>query len=170
MTRGIWSFVHEWAIYEYMMARFEEGVLRLRVVVKAGSPVLREKWIKVKELSPITDSRFPDIKSIKLSGDSGERCAEVKFTTSEFNYHKSAAQPFENFASMNGFILVLAHDYVPDGLEQREIDVFELDRADFETWCRVNFPLAVQQTNRNLRRNKFGSCTKDPTSTKVHRV
>jgi diphthamide synthase (EF-2-diphthine--ammonia ligase) len=139
MTHGVWSFLHEWAVYEYLNARFDEGVLRLKPVVKASTPVLKEKWKKVDELSPITDSRFPDVKSIQLSGETNSRCAEVKFTTSEFNYHNSAIQTFQDFTTKNGFILVLAHDYLPAGLEHYKIDVFELDQSDFETWCRVNF-------------------------------
>ena len=47
--------------------------------------------------------------------------------------------PSERFVSSNGFILVLAHDYLPSGLDKYNVDVFELDRSDFETWCRANF-------------------------------
>lgn len=35
-------------------------------------------------------------------------------------------------------LLVLAHDYSPSG-PKYETDAFELDRDDFETWCRANF-------------------------------
>jgi hypothetical protein len=140
MARGIWSFLHEWAIYEYLMTRFDEGALRFKAVRRAGKYVGREKWIAVSQLQPIKDSRFPDVKSITLTGETSSRSAEVKFTTSEFNYHKDSPESFrEKFVSRNGFILVLAHDHLPSGLDKYNVDVFELDRNDFETWCRANF-------------------------------
>ena len=140
MARGVWSFLHEWAIYEYLMTRFEERTLRFKAVRRSGKYVGREKWIKVTGLQPIKDSRFPDVKSITLAGETSSRCAEVKFTTSEFNYHKDSPEVFrEKFVLCQGFVLVLAHDYLPSGLDKYETDVFELDRNDFETWCRANF-------------------------------
>jgi len=136
MARGIWSFLHEWAIYEYLMTRFDERALRFKAVRRSGRCVGRERWIAVSHLQLIKDSRFPDVKSITLTGEASSRCAEVKFTTSEFDYHNDNPESFrEKFVSNNGFILVLAHDYLPGGLDKYNVDVFELDRSDFETWC-----------------------------------
>jgi hypothetical protein len=64
MARGVWSFLYEWAIYEYLMTRFDEGTLRLKAVRRSGNYVGREKWVKVTGLQPIKDSSFPDVKSI----------------------------------------------------------------------------------------------------------
>jgi len=137
MAKGGWSFLQEWAIYEYLMARHDEGSLRIRPVRVSGKSVGREKWVRVVDLKPIKDSRFPDIKSIKLQGERTPREAEIKFTTSEFGYHRNRPADFKDFHSKNGFILVLAHDHMPKGLSS--IDIFELDKSDFETWCRSNF-------------------------------
>lgn len=137
MEKAGWSFVQEWALYEYMMARFEEGNLRLQPVVLNGKLVGRKKWVKVAELEPIQNTRFPDVKSIRLATDDAARPSEIKFTTSQFQYHKDAKQAFERFLSDGGFILVLAHDHLPNGLPN--MDVYEFDRADVETWCRSNF-------------------------------
>jgi len=110
---------------------------------------MRERWIAVSRLQPIKDSRFPDVKSITLTGEASSRCAEVKFTTSEFNYHKASPESFrEKFVSCNGFIIVLAHDHLPGGFDTCNTDVFELDRIDFETWCRANF---TRLFNRQIR-------------------
>jgi hypothetical protein len=137
MAKAGWSFLQEWAIYEYLMARFEEGSLRIRPVRVSGKSVGRERWVKVADLKPIKDSQFPDIKSIRLKGERTTREAEIKFTTSEFAYHRNRPADFSEFYSRNGFILVLAHDHLPKGLGS--IDIFELDKTDFETWCRSNF-------------------------------
>jgi predicted RecB family nuclease len=77
MARAVWSFLHEWAIYEYLMTRFDEGTLRFKAVRKSRKYVGREKWIKVTRLPQIKDSRFPDVKSITLASDPSVRCAEV---------------------------------------------------------------------------------------------
>lgn len=82
-----WSFLHEWVIYEYLSARFLEKTLRLRLKVKTGKLELRERWKRVVKLDPIVGTAFPDVDSICLSGDAGEFPAEVKFTTSLFDYH-----------------------------------------------------------------------------------
>jgi hypothetical protein len=57
MARGIWSFLHEWAIYEYLMTRFEEKALRFKAVRSSGKYVGREKWVAVSRLHPIKDSQ-----------------------------------------------------------------------------------------------------------------
>lgn len=150
MPRGKWSFLHEWVVYEYLMARFYEKTLRLKIKVKSGQLQLREKWKKVTNLKPITGTRFPDVESITFSGSNAEVPAEVKFTTSLFNYHLKDATQFEPFTNMNGVIIVLSHDYVPAGLKNRNIDVYEIDQIDFVAFCRENF---VRLLNRQIRRH-----------------
>lgn len=36
MARGTWSFLHEWVIYDYLMARLDEKTLRLKCKIKNG--------------------------------------------------------------------------------------------------------------------------------------
>lgn len=140
MPRGHWSFLHEWVIYEYLMHRFDEGTLRLRQVIESGSRQRRDKWHFVTHLEPITGTSFPDIKGIGIKGKKTNFPAEVKFVTSTFNYHKDKRKErFEGFLANGGCVLVLRHDYLPNGLEGKAIDVFEIDRSDFTSYCRENF-------------------------------
>ena len=131
MARGHWSFLHEWVIYEYLIARSSEGTLRFKQVISFGKLLGKSKWIRVDENILITGTSFPDVKSIKLKGSAGYRPAEIKFTTSLFNYHRDlkSAVEFDAFVKAKGFILVLAHDYLPtSGLltKHPQVDVFEL--------------------------------------------
>ncbi|HEX8231580.1 MAG TPA: hypothetical protein VF826_20050 [Chloroflexia bacterium] len=102
----------------------------------------RGSWKEVRTLESITGTSFPDIKNIHLSGDANSRPAEVKFTTSLFNYHREGASrsKFEDFALRKGFILVVKHDSLPVGIDTGyDIDVYEIDSSDFIAFCRENF-------------------------------
>jgi hypothetical protein len=141
--KGHWSFLHEWVIYDYLLARAEGGTLRIRKVIENGKLVGKPRWVKVDSLPNISSTKFPDIDAIRLKGEKEYRPAEVKFTTSLFNYHnKKYKVRFEQFVTQGGFILVAAHDYLPtDGLLKLYplVDVFELELDDFVNFCRENF-------------------------------
>jgi hypothetical protein len=141
MPRGRWSFLHEWVIYDYLMARFAEGTLRLRCRVLNGVLQRKDKWSKVADLRPIVDSLFPDVKGMRLAGSSEIRPAEIKFITSLFDYHQriSHLAQYRTFVANSGLILVLSHDYLPQGLGSIHTDVYEIDFADFVSFCRENF-------------------------------
>jgi hypothetical protein len=144
MPKGQWSFLHEWVIYDYIMTRSNEGTLRLKQIIKLGRLLGRPKWIKVDRTLPITGTAFPDIQGIKLKGENEFRPAEVKYTTSLFNYHRDLTyqDKFQQFVNQNGFILVASHDYLPaDDLITifPNIEVFEIEIEDFITFCRENF-------------------------------
>jgi hypothetical protein len=144
MPKGHWSFLHEWVIYDYLLARSEEGTLRFRKIVSSGKLLGRPKWVKVENLMPIVGTTFPDINGIKLKGDNSYRPAEVKFTTSLFNYHRDSKQlnKFNEFIDQNGFILVASHDYLPTNNLINifpTVEVFEIELEDFITFCRENF-------------------------------
>ena len=143
MAHGQWSFLHEWVIYDYLLARVGEGTLRLRQVISFGKPLGKQKWVIVEDINPITGTAFPDIQALLLKGFSTKRPAEVKFTTSLFSYHKESKylKKFNQFTADNGLILVAKHDYCPSGLSEKykEVDVFEIDIEDFITFCRENF-------------------------------
>lgn len=152
MARGNWSFIHEWTIYDYLMARYDEGNLRLKNVIHNGQLLGRSKWTRVDRLDPITSTGFPDIESIKLKGNKTSRPAEVKFSSSNFKYHSSpkAVSNYQKFKSDHGFILVLHHDHLPSGLvdDYPDIDVYEVDQSDFISFCRENF---VRLLNRQIK-------------------
>ena len=154
MARGNWSFIHEWTIYDYLMARYDEGNLRLKNVIQRGQLLGRTKWIRVDHLDPITSTGFPDIESIKLKGNKTSRPAEVKFSSSNFKYRSSpkAISNYQKFKSDHGFILVLHHDHLPSGLvdDYPDIDVFEVDQSDFISFCRENF---VRLLNRQIKQH-----------------
>ena len=144
MPKGYWSFLHEWVIYDYLLARSEERTLRFKQIISSGKLLGRPRWIKVERLLPIRGTSFPDIQGIKFKGQNDFRPAEVKFTTSLFNYHNEPKQQekFQQFIAQNGFILVASHDYLPiKNLTTQfpTIEVFEMEIEDFITCCRENF-------------------------------
>jgi hypothetical protein len=142
MGLGNWSFIQEWTIYEYLINKYHEKTLRLRCIFKDKKLIKNEKWIKVKNLEPILGTDFPDIKGIKLEKDKVNRPAEIKFTTSLFNYHrdKKYLKQFNQFKSSNGFLIVLGHDHFPKGFEINDnIDIYEIDKIDFVVFCKENF-------------------------------
>lgn len=147
MPRGKWSFLHEWVIYEYLMTRFHEKTLRLRLKVDSGNVLLKEKWRKVTSLNPIMGTAFPDVELIGLANPSGTP-AEVKFTTSLFDYHRQDPLKFKDFMNNHGIIIVLSHDYLPSELESYNVSVYEIDQADFTSFCRENF---VRLLNRQIK-------------------
>ncbi len=144
MAKGHWSFLHEWVIYEYLRSRADEKTLRLKQYYLNGRLLGKPKWKRVIYLLPIEGTAFPDIRGIKLSGEINYRPAEVKFTTSLFNYHNAAnhTENFDQFVNHRGFILVASHDYLPgNGLLEKypQIDVYAIEIEDFITFCRENF-------------------------------
>lgn len=141
MPRGQWSFLHEWVIYDYLMARFAEDTLRLKCRVLNGVLQRKDKWSRVVDLTPIVDSLFPDVKEIKLAGSTEIRPAEIKFITSLFDYHQRTSHlpQYRTFVAKKGLILVLSHDYLPPGLSTIPTDVYEIDFSDFVSFCRENF-------------------------------
>lgn len=144
MPQGHWSFLHEWVIYDYLRARADEHTLRFKQIISAGKLLGRPKWKKVEMLLPIRGTSFPDIQGVKLKGDIDFRPAEVKFTTSLFDYHNILKHKtkFQKFIASNGFILVASHDYLPikNLISQfPQIEVFEIEIEDFISFCRENF-------------------------------
>ena len=144
MSKGNWSFLHEWVIYDYVMARSEEGTLRFKQIISSGKLLGKPKWLRVDKIAPITGTAFPDIQSIKFKSGDFFRPAEVKFTTSLFNYHNGSKyqEKFQQFVNQKGFILVASHDYLPDNKlisSFPNLDVFEIEMEDFITFCRENF-------------------------------
>jgi hypothetical protein len=144
MPKGHWSFIHEWIIYDYVLARAEEKTLRLKHVISSGKLLGKPKWVKVEEVLPITGTTFPDIQGIKLKGQNSFRVAEVKFTTSLFNYHLDPKyrDKFVEFTKSKGFILVASHDHLPNNVLIElypDVDVFEIEVEDFVAFCRENF-------------------------------
>lgn len=148
--KGSWSFLHEWVIYDYLMVRYEEQNLRLKLKIKSGTLIRKELWCQVTQLEPIFNTLFPDIKGLKIKGSKEARPAEVKFTTSLFKYHISSQHisQFNEFKSKNGIILVLSHDYLPQKLIEYKLDVFEIDKYDFINFCRENF---IRLLNRQIK-------------------
>lgn len=155
---GTWAFLHESTIYEYLMYRGDEKTLWLKRVIGEGRVLLKKPSIKVEFIERITNTRFPDIKGIKLKGDISERPAEVKFVTSTFDYHQKPRyhEHFKKFISNNGCIVVLRHDHLPDKLvkEFPRLDVFEIDETDYTTFIRENLTrfLNRQMRSHNHRR------------------
>ena len=141
MNRGNWPFIHEWTIYEYLMYKTVEKTLRLKTIYRNGQISRKDAWKKVLQLEPIEGTDFPDIKGIKLEKDAKIRPAEIKFTTSLFNYHndKKYADKFNKFIKDNGILIVLSHDYLPKHFEKINMEIYEIDRYDFTTFCRENF-------------------------------
>ncbi len=143
MASGAWSFLHEWVIYNYLSSRSSEKTLRLKKIISSGIRVGRPFWVKVEQLKTIRGTAFPDINGMKLKGENSYRPAEVKFTTSLFDYHFFAKykEKISEFTKEKGFILVASHDYLPNHLLTAipQIDVFEIEIEDFIAFCRENF-------------------------------
>jgi hypothetical protein len=140
MSKGNWSFIQEWTIYDYLNNKFLENTLRLRCILKNNKLIRTEKWTKVKYFEPISGTDFPDIKEIKLEKDKKNRPAEIKFSTSLFNYHRDNKYQsnYKKFKKNNGFLIVLSHDQLPKEFENN-IDVYEIDKNDFIVFCKENF-------------------------------
>ncbi|MFJ5717305.1 hypothetical protein [Neobacillus sp. NPDC093127] len=136
------AFIHERIIYEYMMLRFAENKLMMKHVVVAGKLSYKNKIVPVSYLEPI-ETTFPDVNKIVIKGDKcvKGRPGEIKFLSSDFNYHKDEAEKFNKFKKDSGCMIVLRHDYLPLGLIEKyhDIDVFELDKQDFERYVKENF-------------------------------
>lgn len=156
MPSGTWVSFHETMIYEYLTHRFQQGNLRLRQIAISGQLQSKQVWIKVDELAPITDTRFPDINQIRLKGERNSRAAEVKYLTSSFNYHqdKKYAEAFKKFTSSDGFIIVLRHDFLPKNLFSSfpTCDIYEIDEVDFVSFAIENF---TRLLNRQLKLHKY---------------
>ena len=158
MPAGSWAFLHETVIYEYMMDRYRDKQLRLKQVISNGKPLMKDKILKVEHLQEITDTFFPDIESITIKGDArGARPSEVKFVTSSFGYHKGKSikdiERYNDFICRNGCIIVLQHDYLPNGIvDDFPVDVFEIDLVDFISYGTENF---VRFLNRQIKAHNF---------------
>ncbi|MBM7660411.1 hypothetical protein JOC85_001178 [Bacillus mesophilus] len=148
MPSGQWSFFTEYAIYDYINHRFKENQLYINKIVDSGKHIYNTKQLKVVELENINDSFFPDVKGIKIKGDSKyKRPAEIKFLTSSFKYHLEKTDDFQEFIKNNGCIISLRHDKIPTSLHNYNIDVFQLDINDFIGYSRENF---VRLLNRQI--------------------
>lgn len=155
MSRKTKAFLQEYIIYEYLVFRFNENHLRLNHIVNNGNLEMKDHWVKVVHLI-YTNTRFPDIDLITISNDSkGERVAEVKFITSTFNYHKDEkyTSRYEKFVNNHGCIIVLKHDYLPEGItDSCPIDVYELDNMDFISFVKENF---IRLLNRQIHFHEY---------------
>ncbi|MBT2702253.1 hypothetical protein J7E34_03085 [Chryseobacterium sp. ISL-80] len=136
------AFIHERIIYEYMMFRFSKNNLTMRHVIRHGKLLHNPSVVSVSYLE-IIDTTFPDVERIVLKGDKNKegRPGEIKFLTSEFKYHRDDIDRFHNFMEKLGCIIVLRNDNLPLGLIEKypDIDVYELDKLDFEQYVKENF-------------------------------
>lgn len=137
------AFIQEGIIYEYMNDRFSKGALYLYKKIISGAVIVKQERVKVKFLKKITDTKFPDVDSILLPGETINRPAEIKFVTSAFDYHtnKKKITEYMKFKADKGFIISLKHDYLPNKLlsDYSDLDVYELDYGDFISFAQENF-------------------------------
>lgn len=164
MARGEWSFIHESVIYQYLIERANTKNLKLKQVWYNGKFI--NKKVEVVNVDDITNTRFPDVDSISIKSDKkGNRPAEVKFLTSQFNYHsdKKYKKEYSKFIKDNGFILVYKHDIIPSKLNIDEVDIYELIQEDFVNFIKENFErLFYQQVKEKKDRNVWISyCGRD---------
>ncbi len=164
MARGEWSFIHESVIYQYLIERANTKNLKLKQVWYNGKFI--DKKVEVVNVDDITNTRFPDVDSISIKSDKkGNRPAEVKFLTSQFNYHndKKYKKEYSKFIKDNGFILVYKHDIIPSKLNIDEVDIYELIQEDFVNFVKENFErLFYQQVKEKKDRNVWISyCGRD---------
>lgn len=143
MVAGNWALLHENTIYQYLMQRRDEKRLVLKPIYINNEYISSDKYYNVRSLDDITDTRFPDIDFIDIKEDKkGRRPAEVKFLTSQFNYHyeKKYRERFEGFKLENGCIIVYRHDIAPKGLlDEHNLDIYELNQNDFIAYVKENF-------------------------------
>ena len=138
------AFLDEHVVHNYMVKRFDEGKLRMKKVIVKGMVVRKPNWVPVKHLS-YRNTLFPDFEEIKL-GNGSVVPAELKFSTSSFDYHKTGHRSHQQYIDekANGLIVIsLKHDHMPTGFSAEELDVWELDYSDFSSWCRINFDLLL---------------------------
>lgn len=152
MAMGNWSLLHETSIYQYMMERMKEKRLKLLQVSYNGK--FKSKKVNVLELDEITNTKFPDIDGIKIKDDKkGKRVAEVKFLTSQFDYHrqkrKNNKKDYTYFVQHKGCIIVCKHDCIPHDLDIDEIDIYQLETQDYITFIKENFDRLLYQQIRN---------------------
>lgn len=155
MARGEWSFIHESVIYQYLIERSSAKNLKLKQICYDGKFV--DKKVDILNVDDITNTRFPDVDSISIKSDKkGKRPAEVKFLTSQFNYHSDSKykKEYSKFIKDNGFILVYKHDIIPCKLNIGEVDIYELIQEDFVNFVKENFErLFYQQVKEKKDRN-----------------
>ena len=130
-------------LYNFMNYSFDSSNLKLKPVFIDGKLVSQNsRFSKVTDMLPIVNTRFPDVDEIAIKYDlKGKRPAEIKFRTSQFEYHsdKKYKEKYNEFKINNGCIIVAKHDYLPVGLEEDNIDVFELDIEELESFGKNNF-------------------------------
>jgi len=156
MPAGTWAFIHESTIYEYLMIRSDEGILRVKQVFEKGNVLFKRRWVNVVEMRDILNTRFPDISGIRFKGQEYERPAEVKFVTSSFDYHlhRRYARVFAEFKNHRGCIIVLRHDHLPQSLIEQypNVDIYEIDETDYIAFIRENF---IRLLNRQMRLHTY---------------
>jgi hypothetical protein len=138
------AFLQERIIYEYMEYRANQGNLVMYQVMQNGALKGKKTKVYVPKLDPIETS-FPDINWMNIKDEKGKnygRPAEIKFISSEFNYHKDKtyADSYLKFKNEKGCLIVLKHDTTPNGLlTDYNIDIYELDYQDFVSFVYENF-------------------------------
>lgn len=152
MAMGNWSLLHETSIYQYMMERMKEKRLKLLQISYDGK--FKSKKVNVLELDEITNTKFPDIDGIRIKDDKkGKRVAEVKFLTSQFDYHrqkrKDDKKDYSYFVQHKGCIIVCRHDCIPPDLNIDEVDIYQLETEDYITFIKENFDRLLYQQIRN---------------------
>lgn len=161
MATGNWALLHEYAIYQYMMQRFQESRLKLHPVILNGEFYTRTKYyFEVTQLDTITDTKFPDIKGIciKNINNSKKIPAEIKYRSSLFDYHtsKKYKDKYNEFKKEEGCLIVYKHDILPPRLFlDYKINIFELNQKDFvifikENFDRLFFEQVQDQTHSNI--------------------
>jgi hypothetical protein len=172
MDKKNWSFIQEWTIYGYLNQKAKLNSLRLRTIYKNGKIIRKDNWRKVNKLESIDGTDFPDIKNIKLEKEQIFRPAEIKFTTSQFNYHKDKKyeKKFKDFVKAKGFIIVLNHDELPKYFENIDMEIYEIDRYDFSSYCRENFERLLNNQINQHTEKKYGLCIKVQIFTRKKRV
>lgn len=130
-------------LYNFINYSFDNNTLKLRPVYINGKLLnQKSKFIKVSDMLRIRNTRFPDIDEIMVKFDlKGKRPAEIKFRTSQFEYHsdKKYKEQYNEFKIKNGCIIVAKHDYLPIGLEDDVIDVFELNFEELRLYGKSNY-------------------------------
>jgi len=131
-----------------MRMRFNDKQLKVRKVISSGKLVYNPSWINVHRFVPPDSTRFPDIEEISLGPHNKNVPAEVKFTTSKFDYHKPTNINYTNYIFQKQLglcVIVLKHDHMSVGMSAEQLDVWELNYNDFSAYCRDNFTQLLER-------------------------